>query len=248
MKQLVLDISPEDGASLQLTGETFHYLVNVRREKTGHVISTLSPNGTPGRLLIQEIGKDFLLGEWKSLDLKNTKERHLTVTLYPAALKGNKLDDVLRQSVESGIASWHPWIAHHSISRPDSERGRERWLKITREALQQSGRTTPVETIGYSDYTQMCVRWRVEKTLLVFHHEPLHSVGFHSVLRDDVSQVGLVFGPEGGLNREEVLFFQDINAHFIWLGSGILRSETAIIYSLGAIKTIFQEKALWKTP
>lgn len=247
MKQLVLEEDPGPDGRVNLTGRVFHYLAHVRRVQEGHVLSALTPDGTPGRLLVTRVGSAEMNAVWETAAAPPASAPYRLV-LFPALLKGGKLDDVLRQSVEAGIAEWQPWTAQYSIPRPEPEKLRVRWEKIAREALQQSGRQEPVAVNGPLGYDAVCGAWTNLSKLLVFHHLKRDEKSIHQTLSGFSGSIGLIFGPEGGLSETETKFLSGLGADFVWLGNSVLRSETAIVFGLGAVQMILQERSSWKIP
>ena len=53
-------------------------------------------------------------------------------------------------------------------------------------------------------------------------------------------------GPEGGLSPSETRLLRENGALPIYLGSRVLRAETAAIYGLAAVGTIIRERTEWQ--
>lgn len=245
MKLFVLKEPPSFDSKVCIAlKDDYHYLVRVRRLSVGHVFTAVEPSGKQGRILIQKIEHDRLLGTWEELPSQTFNEAR--VILFPALLKGNKLDDVLRASTECGIIEWQPWIARFSQVHHENKNTLIRWKNISEQAMMQSGRSSfvtinpPLPLQELSEALNKC------KTLVVFHHLPELSESLHSILSTHEDPIGLVFGPEGGIHEEEIHYFQKNRARFSWLGHAILKSETAIISGLASLHTILREFNSWK--
>lgn len=246
MKLFVLPESPSPNSRIVLDKEAYHYLVRVRRLAVGHVFRAVDPSGKEGRVLIERIEHDRLIGSWEELAALSYPEPEMH--LFPAALKGGKLDDVLRAAVECGISRWCPWIAQNSIVREMKPDIRLRWKTISEQAMMQSGRSAFPEICQPIDLHSMITELGRCGTAIVFHHQNHHSESLHRILDSPHQPIGLVFGPEGGLDESEITAFEKVGARFSWLGHAILRSETAILYGLASVHTILREKQTWKTP
>ena len=60
-----------------------------------------------------------------------------------------------------------------------------------------------------------------------------------------INELALFIGPEGGFTDDEVSCFERYGIRGIFLGDRILRAETAVLYGLAAVNTIFtREKAM----
>jgi 16S rRNA (uracil1498-N3)-methyltransferase len=65
------------------------------------------------------------------------------IVLVQALPKANKMDLIVRQAAEAGIAAVLPLVAGRGGWNPRAEARRDRWERIAGEALQQSGSTVP---------------------------------------------------------------------------------------------------------
>lgn len=244
MKVFVLPRPPDADSRVILENEAYHYLVRVRRLGAGHVFTAVTPSGVEGRVLVERIERNRLIGRWEAIPSLRFDEP--SIYLFPAVLKGSKLDDVLRAATECGITLWQPWYAKNSIPRDDKPENINRWKKISEQAMMQSGRIAypeirlPTQTPVLADEIRRC------NTVIVFHHQKHNSEDLHQILCSAPQPIGLVYGPEGGLDDSEIQLFEKQGARFSWLGHAILRSETAILYGLAAVHTIIRETATWK--
>ena len=72
-------------------------------------------------------------------------EPRVAVTLAQAALKGDKMDDVVRDAVMMGVAAVQPFVTTRSeVTHAALVRGRrrERWERIAVASAKQCGRAT----------------------------------------------------------------------------------------------------------
>jgi len=81
---------------------------------------------------------------------------------------------------------------------------------------------------------------------LVLHQEPLEKGTLHGYLRNDPDFVVLAVGPEGGFSPGELAQFKKTGFRPLLMGNTILRTETAAIYGIAAIRTILLESEAWK--
>jgi 16S rRNA (uracil1498-N3)-methyltransferase len=254
MKQLVL---PPDSAGQDrylVRGPDYHYLAHVRRLEAGDRLTALCGDQ---RLATQvsRLGSEDL--ELVVLSSEPLEQSATSLVLFPFLLKSNKLDDVIRQACEAGVAAVVPVQGDHSVSRfhdaIDSQRKLVRWKAIARQAAQQSGNSVcevypPLESRAISHW------WSRRGPLLFFHQVPLHpsdplvTPSLHRYLAEKSAHLGLVVGPEGGLSEGEVADFQANGAHSVWLGPAILRAETASLAAVAAVNIILQERSQWTVP
>ncbi|HEY9595691.1 MAG TPA: RsmE family RNA methyltransferase, partial [Spirochaetia bacterium] len=167
------------------------------------------------------------------------------IILVQCLPKGRKMDSIVRQATETGVARIVPVVSEHSLVRPDDHH-RERYLRIAREALQQSGaRRLPVieEPCVLDEAVGAGRDWGVA---LFFHERPVESTSLHGLLAGRPPLVTVVIGPEGGLSDREVDTLRAAGFSPVWLGDGVLRVETAAVFALGAVRMTLQERDWWK--
>jgi len=233
-------------SSLVLADNDYHYLVRVLRYKKGYEFSGRDLKGNLFDLKISDILDDRCI-----LDVKMSEKDYTRlpeIVLYQCVCKGKKMDQIIRQATETGVSEIIPVVSDFSVSKIDTEKSAkiDRWNKIVREAVQQSGSRVNTK-IGKS----VTIDKLVEITGssgdlgLFFHQEVLDSGSLHGYLNSVSGKIYLVVGPEGGLSdREtEILFRKKFKS--IYLKTNVLRAETAAVYGISAVQTILLESENW---
>jgi len=226
------------------TNDDYHYLKNVLRLKQG---STLTAIDNKGRLYQLTITKE-LAGKLAAhyCFIKQADNDKQDIVLYQGLLKGSKLDSIVRQVTEAGVTSIVPVISRYTIVKMDGkDEGNkvERWRRIAREAVQQSGRVSLPE-IGNPVALQSLKG--IEGTTFFFHQEPVAGKSLHQYLFDCSEKINILIGPEGGFAQEEISWLLASGFLPVFLGDTVLRADTAAIYAIAAIKTILLEKKDWR--
>ncbi len=244
MKQLVLPAGSRSGDLVTLGGRTHHYLARVRRIAAGERIAAVDGDT---RLLLEvtDVGQTQLT--LKVVDQSASRVSESRLVLFPFLLKTRKLDDVVRQAGEAGVAQVVPVLGDHCVSRAENEAKSERWNAIAREAAQQSG-NPPCEVLPVIGSREVTSWWRHAGPLLFFHQQPLDNASLHRYLFPRPDAVGVIVGPEGGLSAAEVDAFRSGGALPVWLGPFVLRAETASLYAVAAVNAILQESREWTIP
>ena len=171
-------------------------------------------------------------------------EPSLSVTLFQGLPKSDKMDWIVQKATEIGVARIVPVLTERCVSRPEKkESGRkvERWQKIALEAAKQSGRSiipevsSPVLLQDLSSYPLPAVN-------IVPWEEASGNGprGFHAS-NPDVSSLGILIGPEGGISPDEISFLKRIGFVPITLGRRILRTETAGLAAVSALFALYGE-------
>ena len=237
------------GSILELTGNDYHYLIRVLRYKKGFEFSGRDDKGNFFDLTIKEIFDDRCILEVKESVVEQVKLPE--IILYQCVCKGKKMDRIIRQSTEAGVYSIIPVVSDHSVSRLDTEKSGKinRWRKIIREAIQQSGSRvntqigSPVtidELAGINE--SACISGAIG---LFFHQEALDHGTLHGYLSSQPMRISLVIGPEGGLSDREIEVLYNNNYKSVHLKTNVLRAETATLYAVSAVQTILLESENW---
>ena len=253
MKQFILpDFGDTDfaGSEVILGNKETHYLKNVLRCRIGEIFTATDRSGIgwEARILRFENKKSVIALCNKRLPDKAEKEAIPELVLYQCLLKGKKMDLVIRQATEAGVSAIIPVESEFAIAKIEEKQRKEkteRWGKICKEALQQSGSyvlTNIGQNITFMQLEQFCKK--TENTIF-FHQNPIENKSLHQYLFSVANKINIIIGPEGGFSDKEVGFMMENGFLPAYLGKNILRAETAAVYGIAAIKTILLEKGKW---
>jgi 16S rRNA (uracil1498-N3)-methyltransferase len=243
MRQLLLPGERSAGQQLELTGDDYHYLARVLRLRPGDTVPAMDEAGTRWiAALLSDDGVRLLV----RVDPMHTP--HVTlpaITVYQAIPKGRKLDEPLRQLVQAGVTRICPIVTERTIVRAEGGSARlDRWRRIAREAVQQSGAERPAEVVEPLPLRD--VRAADRALSLFLHTEPLAQTTLHGYLGDTPSVVELVVGPEGGFSESEIDTLRAAGFSSLWLGPQVLRTESAALFAVAAVRILVLERAHWQ--
>ena len=251
MKRFVLSAPPNDAGMVRLYDEDYHYLVRVRRLKTGSCFDALLPDKTEGRVCVLSTADNILIGKCETAFAQSGVTPRLPViALFQALPKGNKMDTIVRQAAEGGVATVVPFRSRYSEAKINAEKQR-RWERIIKEARQQSGSATETEVKTPLDFEDALAYWksltsRYERPVgFVLHQEPLENRGFHDYLRCKPDFAALAVGPEGGFSPDEITLFVSAGFKPLLMGNTVLRVDTAAAYATAALRIILLESESW---
>ena len=262
MKQFILENEPDKESIVRLEGKDYRYLVRVRRLAAGENFPALLPNGKETLVQILSINKNTLTGkctapEDSSLNL-NEQTSLPPVILFQALPKSDKMDLIVRQAAEGGIAEIVPFISEFSTAKKSAEAGQKfpRWERIIKEARQQSGSKTATSIRKPLTINELIEYWKKRqgsfndpdavKLGLLFHHQGIAQESLHSYLNNNPSVVALAVGPEGGFSDKEVSLFLENGFKPFTIGETVLRTETAALYCAAVIKILLLERDSWE--
>ena len=259
MKNFILQTQPVEGGIIRLYEKDYHYLVRVRRLRSGMSFNAILPGGPKTTVRILSTKDNILIGQ--CIEEEETQPGKLPpgsllpeIALFQGLPRGAKMDLIVRQAAEAGVSVIAPFNGEYSQGVPAKDSGEKikRWERIIKEARQQSGSITETIVMPPCSFDALLEYWgslreKYNHPLgLVLHQEPLEKGTLHGYLRNDPDFVVLAVGPEGGFSPGELTQFIETDFRPLLMGNTILRTETAALYGIAAIRTILLESEAWK--
>ena len=229
--------------SVELPIEEAEHLVRVLRLGVGAEVEAFDGRGGLWRAEVVQAGKKS--AAIRALEpLPAARELEVQLTLVASVLKGDKMDDVVRDAVMLGVAAIQPVVSERAETSMAAmaRSGRvARWQRIAVSSAKQCRRAV-VPPI----HSAMPLEWYWnEKTAAVrlLCVEPAASLGdvcsVQSVAKP--SALHAIVGPEGGWSVTEVATGHDSGAILMSLGSRTLRADAVPIVALTALLTTWGE-------
>ena len=242
MHRFFADPDRETGTESFLTKEDARHAVTVLRLKPGQNVEIIR-NSTLWSAEVTLADNNNV--RVRILNQLPSTEPCLSVTLFQALPKADKMDMIVQKATELGIFRIVPLIMNRCVVKPDPKdfvRRQERWRKIAREAAKQSGRCSvpfvsdPV-TIPALLHSDLPAEKNVVPWEKAEHYGPLSFKNDHPVL----SSLGILIGPEGGIESEEISSLRSVGFIPVTLGKRILRTETAALSSVASFMCLYGE-------
>lgn len=164
-------------------------------------------------------------------------EARVPLTLVQAVLKGDKMDEVVRDATMMGVTAIEPVITARTIARP---RGREndRWTRVAVSSAKQCRRATVPAIASVRTFEDWLENQAHGLPLILV--EPSATAGDESSLRlletHAAGSIALIVGPEGGWTPEERQ--QAVNGACVpvTLGGLTLRADAIPIAALAVVR------------
>lgn len=228
-----------------IENEDVKHISRVLRLKEKDKVEICDGENTEYICEIQSIDKNSVL--LSIIDKKQSiKEPSIKTVLYQGVPKGDKMSFIIQKTVELGITEIIPVEMKRTVVQfgdRDKQNKIDRWKKIALEAAKQSKRGIIPAVHSPLNFDQ-ALRHSKKNQLNIMPYENENKKGFRAVMeslnKDNIDNIGIWIGPEGGLDEEEVAKAINNKIHLITLGPRILRTETAgfttlslIMYELG---------------
>lgn len=225
------------GEMMTITGVDARHIYTVLRMTQGTKIQIVSDDGVTALAEITEAGERVITVKCLEV-LAESHEPSVRIILAQGLAKGEKMDFIIQKAVELGVSEIVPVAMEHSVVRLESEKAvkkAERWQKIAEAAAKQSKRDVipivqPVQTME-----QMLANNACSCKLIAYECED--KLGLKAALQkqQELKEVLLIIGPEGGISEAELHQAQAAGAWGVSLGKRILRAETAALVAAAAI-------------
>jgi 16S rRNA (uracil1498-N3)-methyltransferase len=168
-------------------------------------------------------------------------EPRIRITLAQALLKGDKMDDVVRDAVMLGVAAIQPLLTRRTeVSASALERGRrrERWPRIAVVSAKQCGRAVVPDVLEPLTLDALCAARRGAGNdaalILVEPGAAAAATPLAAVERPSGSSALVVVGPEGGWSSAEVSAAAGVLKP-VTLRAPTLRADAMAVASLAAL-------------
>ena len=232
------------------------HLFRVLRLKVGAAVRIFNGRGSEFDAVVATASKDgarVRVGH----SCTAVREAGVAVTLAQAVLKGDKMDEVIRDAVMMGVVAIQPLVtARTEIALTALERGhrRERWQRIAVSSSKQCGRAvvpTVLAPCTFKDATaallertrEMGFEETQEGTMPgLMCVEPTASVDALALgdVGDPPMATTIVVGPEGGWTTEEISAGSSV-CRLVTLGPRTLRADAMALVALTALFARWRE-------
>jgi 16S rRNA (uracil1498-N3)-methyltransferase len=173
-------------------------------------------------------------------------EPSVALTLAQAVLKGDKMDDIVRDAVMLGVAAIQPVVTRRTETTVSAVlRGArlERWRRVALASVKQSRRATVPEIrlpLAMADFLHeplpACRLMLVEPSASV-QAESIDALRGEPIPPDAV----VLVGPEGGWTGEECAMARDGAVRLVCLGRRTLRADATPVAAISVLQFLWND-------
>lgn len=172
-------------------------------------------------------------------------EPAVPITLVQSVLKGDKMDDVVRDSVMLGVAAIQPIVtrrAETTVAQLTRAGRVERWQRVALASVKQSRRAVLPDVRRPLTFENWLAEPRPALTLMLA--EPAAGGEPLSLLRDVTAppDAAIAVGPEGGWADDECRTAREAGIRLMTFGARTLRADAVPIAVLSVLQF------LWDSP
>lgn len=218
--------------NINIIGEDVKHIANVLRKQIGDKINICNKDTSENFLCeILNLNKENI--ECKIIEkLENETESNIDITIFQGLPKAEKMELIIQKCTELGAKTFIPVNMERCIVKLDSKsegKKMERWQKIAETAAKQSGRNTIPKVENLINLEKLCnLIKKYDIVLLAYENEQNYTLkkALKSLENKESFKIGIIIGPEGGIEKTEVELLNNAGAKVITLGKRILRTET----------------------
>lgn len=239
MPKFFVDDNQIEGSRISITGEDVNHITNVLRlKKDDYILVCDKQNSITYNSKIEEIFKGEVVCKIEN-EIAEQVESNVKVSIFQGLPKADKMEYIIQKCTELGAVEFIPVALKRCIVKlngKDEVKKIERWQKIAEVASKQSGRdmipnVKNVITINklkeeIEKFDLFIVAYEAEKEVTL---KQILQANRDRILEKENSKIGVVIGPEGGIDKQEIDELKLCGAKIITLGNRILRTETAPI-------------------
>ena len=174
-------------------------------------------------------------------NLRSNVETDIKVTIFQGLPKADKMEYIIQKSVELGAYDITPVEMKRCIvklNEKDKEKKIQRWQKIAEVAAKQCKRDIIPKINNITNVKLICnIIQNYDIILVAYEKEKERTLKseLKKIKEYNQKNIGIIIGPEGGLDEDDVKLLEESGAKVITLGNRILRTETVALNGLSNI-------------
>jgi 16S rRNA (uracil1498-N3)-methyltransferase len=236
-----------EGDIVTLPAEEAQHLTRVLRLSSGDEVRVFNGRGREFDAVIEQASKSTVqVRVGRARDA--AAEAGIALTLAQAVLKGDRMDDVIRDAVMVGVAAIQPVVtARTEVAAGALDRGTrvQRWERIAVSSAKQCGRAIvpPVRRpIGFEQLMTSLSKLHLPHPALMLVEPGVPAEVFRLADLDATPprEATLVIGPEGGWTPDEIARASDV-CRLVSLGGRTLRADAVAVVGVAALFARWQE-------
>ena len=230
-----------DGDEIRLVGDDARHIARSLRMAVGDTLTVSDGEGVDYHCRLERIrDEECILTATESCP--SSAESPISISLFMAYPKGDKLEVVIQKAVELGADRIVPFESERCIKRPKADKLDKQLARLSRiaeEAAKQCGRAKLPTVAAPMSYGEM-LREATKADKAIFCYEAEDGLTLKGALSGEMRSVSVIVGCEGGFSPDEAERAKEAGVISVSLGRRILRCETAPSFVLAALAYEFE--------
>lgn len=239
MHRFFVDRSQVAEDRVWITGGDVNHIKNVLRMKVGDELEASDGSNRVYSCRIFRMESERIEAEIFAVR-ESFAELPARIYLFQGIPKGDKMEWIIQKAVELGVYAVVPVRTNRVVvqfDRKKEESKLKRWNRIAESAAKQSGRTVIPEVLPVMGFEEVC-NFIKDFECKMIPYECAEGMEQTRRLVEGIkpgNRVGILIGPEGGFEKDEVETALQNGIEAVSLGKRILRTETAGMVVLGVM-------------
>lgn len=246
MYHFFVDRGQVNTGKVWIEGSDVNHIRNVLRMRPGEKLDVSDGSNTVYHCEIDSLEDDRIICEILSRE-GSYAELPAQIYLFQGLPKADKMELIIQKAVELGVTAVIPMATSRSVVKLDAKKEEskiKRWNSIAESAAKQSGRTFIPQVEPVLSFKQAAERMRLLDHRLIPYElcENMDETRklFYMIKPGD--SIGIMIGPEGGFDKDEISCALEHEILPITLGRRILRTETAGMSVLSILMFLLEQR------
>jgi len=232
------------GKTIALPDDEAQHLTRVLRLKPGARIIVFDGRGREYDSVVDKVTKGEVLVVIAAVRPIVVREPRVAITVAQAVLKGDKMDEVVRDAVMMGAAGIQPMVTERSeITLATLERGRrrERWERVAISSAKQCGRAVVPPVLEPVTFDELVEPRAIGSAFMFVEPGAAEKVmPLASFDGTPPREASIFIGPEGGWTPDEIDRAAAVT-HLVTMGSRTFRADAMAVVAIAALFTLWKE-------
>ena len=183
---------------------------------------------------IEKINKENIIAKVVK-KIQTSNESNVEIDLYQGLPKSDKMELIIQKTTEIGISKIIPIDMQRCVVKLDEKEAKkkiDRWQKIAETAAKQSKRDKIPQVENRTKLKEVINQIsQYDVFFVAYEEENINNLKneLNNLPKKEFYKIGILIGPEGGIDIREVKELKQNGAKIVSLGKRILRCETAPI-------------------